>query len=75
MTNPGRPGLPEQPGPPEQPERSEPEVRLGRHERRRERVYRQIQRDRAGDHKVPTWALAAILVVFVAGWLYLVFSS
>lgn len=69
MTTPGQPDLPEQ------PERSAPEVRMGRFERRRERVYRQIQRDRAGDHKIPTWVLAAILVLFVGGWLYLILGT
>lgn len=63
------------PSPPEPPERSEPDVRMGRLDRRRERVYRQIQRDRAGDHKIPTWVLAAILVLFVAGWVYLIFMA
>jgi hypothetical protein len=69
MTIPGHPDVPEE------PERSEPEVRMGRYARRRERVYRQIERDRAGDHKIPTWVLALILLLFLGGWLYLIFGT
>ncbi|MFI5495599.1 hypothetical protein [Actinoplanes sp. NPDC051859] len=42
-------------------------------ERRRERIRAQIARDRAGGHKVPTWVLATILGLILAGWLYLIF--
>ncbi|SDS18825.1 hypothetical protein [Actinoplanes derwentensis] len=63
------------PGQPEPLERSEYEVRNGRMDRRRERIYQQIQRDRAGGHKVPTWVLAAILVLMLAGWGYLIFVA
>ena len=63
------------PGQPEPPERSESEIRWRRLERRRERVFRQIQRDRAGGHKVPTWVLATILGLLLAGWAYLIITS
>lgn len=46
-----------------------------RAERRRERLQAQIRRNRRGDHAVPTWVLAVILVLFVAGWIFLVVSS
>ncbi|WP_229076448.1 hypothetical protein [Actinoplanes sp. DH11] len=72
MTMPGRPGLPDQPDP---AERSEQDVRLGRAERRRERVYQQIKKDRAGNHKIPTWVYATILGLVLAGWLYLIITS
>ncbi|GIE31491.1 hypothetical protein Ait01nite_045360 [Actinoplanes italicus] len=68
MTTPGQPDLPEP------PETSEREVRLNRFDRRREKIRREIQRDREGDHKVPTWVLALILVLFVAGWAYLIWG-
>lgn len=36
--------------------------------RRRERIRAEIERNRRGGHKVPTWVLALILVGFVALW-------
>jgi hypothetical protein len=36
--------------------------------RRQQRIREEIERARRGDHKVPTWALALILVLLVAGW-------
>ncbi|HWS32858.1 MAG TPA: hypothetical protein VN408_08950 [Actinoplanes sp.] len=62
-------------GQPEPPERSEFEVRNRRFDRRRERIRKEIQQAREGDHKVPTWALALILVLLVGGWAYLIFSA
>jgi hypothetical protein len=44
-------------------------------QRRRERIRAEIERNRQGGHKVPTWVLVLILVVFVAGWAALVFLS
>ncbi len=35
----------------------------------------EIQRNRRGEYKVPTWVLAAILVAFVAAWAALIFLS
>ena len=66
---------PGQSGPPERPERSDEQVQLSRLDRRRERIYRQIQRNRAGGHKVPTWVLAAVLGLLLAGWLYLIVTA
>ncbi len=39
---------------------------------RRERIRAEIERNRRGEHVVPTWVLALILVLFVAGWVLLV---
>lgn len=39
-----------------------------RWERRKERIRREIERNRAGDYKVPTWVLTAILVAIVVGF-------
>ncbi|BAL90576.1 hypothetical protein AMIS_53560 [Actinoplanes missouriensis 431] len=50
-------------------------MRWNRIERRRERIYRQIQKDRAGNHKIPTWLYATILGLLLAGWLYLIITS
>lgn len=69
MTEPGQPPTPEP------SERSEHEVRWRRIERRRERIYQQIQRDRAGNHRIPTWVLAGILGLLLLGWLYLIVTS
>jgi hypothetical protein len=41
-------------------------------ERKRERIRAEIARNRSGGHRVPTWVLAAILALVLAGWLYLV---
>ncbi len=69
-SSPGQPDLPEQP-----PERSEEEVRWGRIERRRERIYQQVKRDREGNHKIPTWLMVTVLGLLLAGWLYLIVTS
>jgi hypothetical protein len=37
--------------------------------RRQRRIIEEIERARAGDHKVPTWVLGLILLVLLAGWL------
>lgn len=57
------------------PERTIEDVMWGRVERRRARLRDEIKRNRAGGHKVPTWVLAAVLGVIVAGWLYLIITS
>jgi hypothetical protein len=50
------------------------EQAAGRHQeqswwrRRRDKVIAEIQRNRRGEYKVPTWVLAAILVAIVAAW-------
>jgi hypothetical protein len=62
------------PGQPEPSERTEHEVRMNRFDRRREKIRREIEQSREGNHKVPTWVLALILVLFVAGWAYLIWG-
>jgi hypothetical protein len=37
-------------------------------QRRRDRIRAEIQRNRRGGHKVPTWVLSAILIAIVAFW-------
>ncbi|GHJ16442.1 MULTISPECIES: hypothetical protein [unclassified Micromonospora] len=41
-------------------------------DRRREKIRAEIARNRRGDHKVPTWAMAVALVVIVAAWIGLI---
>ena len=56
------------------PERTQEDVLWGRAQRKRERVRAEITRNRAGGHKIPTWALAGVLAVILLGWLYLIVS-
>jgi hypothetical protein len=59
----------------EKRERTVQDVMWGRVERRRDRIRAEIQRNRAGGHKVPTWVMAAVLGVILAGWVYLIVTS
>ncbi|AGZ43539.1 hypothetical protein AFR_26385 [Actinoplanes friuliensis DSM 7358] len=45
----------------------------GRVERRREKVRSQVEHARKGNHKIPTWLMAAVLGLVLLGWLYLIF--
>jgi hypothetical protein len=36
--------------------------------RRRRKIREEIERNRRGEYTVPTWLLAVLLVVVVAGW-------
>jgi hypothetical protein len=56
------------------PERPE-DVRLNRLERRRQKIRDEIERNRRGEYRVPTWVLALALVLLIAGWLALVLLS
>ncbi|MET0425521.1 MAG: hypothetical protein ABW046_16745 [Actinoplanes sp.] len=62
---------------PDQPpaERTSEDVAWGRVQRKRERIAAEIRRNRAGGHKIPTWALAAVLGLVLAGWLFLLITS
>jgi hypothetical protein len=44
-------------------------------ERRRRKIREEIERNRRGEYKVPTWALALILVAVLAGWAAIIFLS
>jgi hypothetical protein len=44
-------------------------------DRRRDRIVGEIQRNRRGEYKVPTWVLAAVLLAFIAAWAALIFFS
>jgi hypothetical protein len=60
--------------PPDQPppERSVEDVRWSRLERKRDRIRTEVQRNRAGGHKIPTWVLSVLLGLIVSGWIYLI---
>jgi hypothetical protein len=42
--------------------------RPGFWQRRREKMVAEIERDRAGGHRVPTWVLTLALVAMLAAW-------
>ena len=67
----------EKPGQPatEKPERTAEDVRWVRVERKRERIRSEIERNRAGGHKVPTWVLGAVLGLVVLAWVVLIIVS
>ena len=67
MTHP----TPDQP----EPERTPQDVLWGRAERKRARIRAEIQRNRAGGHRIPTWVLAVALGVILLGWLILIVAS
>jgi uncharacterized membrane protein YGL010W len=50
---------------------TEPDQHPNRLERRRDKIRAEIERNREGGHKVPTWVLAAVLGLFVLGWILL----
>jgi hypothetical protein len=62
---------------PDQPEseRSVEDVLWGRVQRKRDRIRAELERNRVGGHKIPTWVLATILALILAGWLLLIVTS
>jgi hypothetical protein len=50
-------------------------VRQGWLQKRQQKVRDEIERNRRGDYKVPTWVFAALLAALLAGWLLLVFLN
>jgi hypothetical protein len=62
---------------PDQPEseRSVEDVLWGRVQRKRDRIRAELERNRVGGHKIPTWVLAAILALILVGWLLLIVTS
>ncbi|MBV1852942.1 hypothetical protein [Catellatospora tritici] len=51
---------------PGMPERNADDVKLSWGERRRNKIYEEIERNRRGEYTVPTWVLAALLGLAVA---------
>ena len=41
-------------------------------QRRRDKVVEEIERNRRGGHRVPTWMLTTILLVVIGGWAALI---
>ena len=46
--------------------------RIERRESRRDKIREEIERNRRGDFKVPTWVLAALLVALVGAWVLMI---
>jgi hypothetical protein len=51
----------------EMPEPPKPEPPKGFVNKRREKIVAEIERNRRGEHKVPTWVLVVCLVALLAG--------
>ncbi len=49
--------------------------RLNRTDRRREKIRQQVSQARHGRQIIPTWLMAAILGLILAGWLYLIITK
>jgi hypothetical protein len=61
--------------PDQQPEHTAEDVAWGRVQRKQEKIRAEIERNRAGGHRVPTWALAALLGAVVLAWMLLVVTT
>lgn len=46
--------------------------RAARMERRRQRIRDEIERNRRGEFKIPTWVLTVALIAFIAAWAALI---
>jgi hypothetical protein len=57
--------------PDQRQERTPDEVRSNFMQRRRDKIVAEIERNRRGEYAVPTWVLAAILLVIVGGFIAL----
>jgi hypothetical protein len=66
--------VPKRPQRPQRPEHPE-NVRMSRIERRRQKIRDEIERNRRGEYRVPTWVLALALLLLIGGWLALVLLS
>jgi hypothetical protein len=44
-------------------------------DRRRRKIREEIERNRRGEYKVPTWVLALLLVTLVTAWILLIVLS
>ncbi|MGY0005498.1 hypothetical protein [Micromonospora sp. I033] len=65
----GRPGGETRPG------RDSGTEKLNWIDRRREKIRAEVERNRRGEYTVPTWVLAAALVLIVGAWLALIFLA
>ncbi len=40
--------------------------------RRQQRIREELERDKHGEHKVPTWVLVLVLLALIGGWIAVV---
>lgn len=59
----------------ERRERTVEDVLWGRVQRKRDRIRAEIQRNRRGGHRIPTWVLAAFLGAFLVLWIVVLLTS
>jgi len=57
---------------PDAPFDTSPKAKASRLERRRNKIVAEIERNRRGDYVVPTWVLTALLVLIIAGFVFLI---
>jgi hypothetical protein len=69
------PDRPPHASPAQKRERTAEDVMWGRVERKRDRIRAEIARNRAGGHKIPTWALAVVFGLLLIGWAYLIITN
>jgi hypothetical protein len=61
--------------PDQPPEHTSEDVAWGRVQRKQAKIRAEIERNRAGGHRVPTWALAALLGAVLLAWMLLVVTT
>jgi type VI protein secretion system component VasF len=64
-----------QSGRPDPAKRPLEEAMRARAQRRRERVRADLRRHRQGDHRIPTWVLAAVAGVILAAFFYVIITT
>ena len=52
-----------------------PAQRPGFWQRRREKMAAEVERNRAGGHRIPTWVMVVALVAMLAAWAAVIVSS
>ena len=60
---------------PDQPVLPERDPALGRLQRKQERIRAELERNRSGQHRVPTWVLAALLGLVLFAWFLVAFTA
>jgi hypothetical protein len=48
------------------------QIRASFVQRRRKKVLAEIERNRRGEHRIPTWAMVLMIVAIVAAWILIV---
>jgi len=57
----------------EDPFATNAQIRRGMAERRRRRIESELERNRTGSYRVPTWVMVVAILVIIGAWLALVF--